>query len=187
MPLFSLVEFHDIDEVPVLVYTILRESWFSTKSEVYMTIAFAGHATIPTSNRTKEIVKEQLRTLIEESESTVCYLGFRGDFDRLCAYACRELKQSYTGMELVYVTPYRSLSEQRKIEELRRCGLCDTSVYPPLEAIPPRFAISKRNEWMMKQADVILVYVNRHYGGAYQSLRIAKSQKKRVINICELP
>ncbi|MBQ3489992.1 MAG: hypothetical protein IJA86_05345 [Clostridia bacterium] len=71
------------------------------------------------------------------------------------------------------------------IKEMQNCGFCDTSIYPPIEQVPPRFAISKRNEWMMANADLIIAYVNHEYGGAYQSLRVAKRKKKKIINICD--
>ncbi len=59
------------------------------------------------------------------------------------------------------------------------------SIYPPIENTPPRFAILKRNEWMMTNADVIIAYVTHNYGGAYKSLEVAKRKKKKIINICE--
>lgn len=149
-----------------------------------MTIAFVGHSFVTSSNRVKEMVKEQIRNNIIEPESVICYLGGYGDFDDICASACRELKREYANIEAVYVTPYISLSEQAKIKEMQRCGLCDTSIYPPIENVPPKFAISKRNERMMISADLIIAYVNRSYGGAYKSLQVAKRRKKKIINIC---
>ena len=62
----------------------------------------------------------------------------------------------------------------------------DAILYPEIEDKPPKFAISKRNEWMMERANLIIAYVNRSYGGAYQSLQLAKRKKKRIINICDL-
>ena len=76
-------------------------------------------------------------------------------------------------------------AEQAKIKEMQTSRLYDASIYPPIENTPPRFAISKRNEWMMTNADLIIVYVNHNYGGAYQSLQVAKRKKKEIINICE--
>ena len=151
-----------------------------------MIIAFAGHSFISSSNRVKEVVKEQIMDSIIEVANVTCYLGGYGDFDGICANACRELKQEYHRIELVYVTPYISLSEQAKIAEMQRCGLCDTSIYPPIENVPLRFAISKRNEWMMTNADLIIAYISRNYGGAYKSLQVAKRKNKKIINVYEL-
>ena len=64
-------------------------------------------------------------------------------------------------------------------------GLYDSIVYPPIEKTPPRFAISKRNEWMISKADLVIAYVSRTYGGAYQTLQFARRKKKRVINLAE--
>jgi len=132
------------------------------------------------------MVKEQIRNNIIDVKLVTCYLGGYGDFDEICARACRELKQEYDDIEVVYVTPYISLSEQAKIKEMQSYGLCDTSIYPPIENVPLRFAISKRNEWMMTNADLIIAYVNRSYGGAYKSLQVAKRKKKKIINIYDL-
>lgn len=150
-----------------------------------MTIAFAGHSVLSSSSKVKETVKENIRNNTIGVKFVTCYLGGYGAFDEICAHACRELKQEYGGMEIVYVAPYMSLSEQAKIKEMQEYGLCDTSIYPPIEHTPPRFAISKRNEWMMTNADLIIAYVNRSYGGAYKSLQIAKRRKKKIINICD--
>ena len=151
-----------------------------------MTISFAGHSFISSRNRVKEMVKEQIRNNISDEMSVICYLGGRGAFDEICAYACMELKQEYNGIEVVYVAPYISLSEQEKIKERQSIGLYDTSIYPPIESVPPKFAILKRNEWMMIKADLIIAYVNNNYGGAYRSLKVAKRNKKKIINICDL-
>ena len=132
------------------------------------------------------MVKEQIRNNIIDVKLVTCYLGGYGDFDEICARACRELKQEYDDIEVVYVTPYISLSEQAKIKEMQSYGLCDTSIYPPIENVPLRFAISKKNEWMMTNADLIIAYVNRSYGGAYKSLQVAKRKKKKIINIYDL-
>ena len=151
-----------------------------------MTIAFTGHSFVSSSDRVKEMVKEQIRNNITDVKLVTCYLGGYGDFDEICARACSELKREYDCIKVVYVTPYISSSEQAKIKEMLLFGLCDASIYPPIENVPLRFAISKRNEWMMTNADLIIAYVNRSYGGAYKSLQVAKRKKKKIINIYDL-
>ncbi len=76
-----------------------------------MKIAFAGHSFISSSDKVKELVKNEIKINIEGENSITCYLGGYGDFDEICACACRELKQNFDTIELVYVTPYISLSE----------------------------------------------------------------------------
>jgi len=151
-----------------------------------MIISFAGHSSITSHNKVKAVVKEQIKRSVTDTDKIIFYLGGYGDFDNICAMACKEIKGERDGIEIVYVTPYISLYGQEKIKERLSSGLYDTSLYPPIENTPPRFAISKRNEWMMSNADLIIAYVDHNFGGAYRSLQIAKMKKKRIINICEL-
>lgn len=150
-----------------------------------MIITFVGHSVISSKINVKEIVKEHIRRILIDAKYITCYLGGYGCFDEICACSCRELKQEIPSIEIVYVTPYLGESEQNKIKDMERRGLYDSSIYPPIENTPPKFAILKRNEWMVKNADIIIAYVNRDYGGAYRSLQIAKRKKKKIINICD--
>ena len=150
-----------------------------------MILSFAGHSLIPHRESVRKIVKEQIRKTIFGKEHILCYLGGYGDFDEICASACRDLKKEVTGIELIYISPYLNLSEQSKIKESQRLRLYDDCIYPPIENVPPKFAIAKRNEWMMTNADFIIAYVKYNRGGAYKSLQVAKRKKKRILNICD--
>ena len=148
-----------------------------------MIISFSGHSLIFFEDDVKEIVKEQIRSVLVDNEDVTCYLGGYGDFDRICANACKELKKEYTAMKLIYITPYMSLAEQNKIKEMQSYGFIDSSIYPSLENVPPKYAILKRNEWMMVNADLIIAYVEHSYGGAYKALQVAKRRCKKIINV----
>ena len=49
----------------------------------------------------------------------------------------------------------------------------------------PKLAITKRNEWMAEQADLILCYIERESGGAYKAVQYAKKLGKELINLAE--
>lgn len=42
----------------------------------------------------------------------------------------------------------------------------DDVVFPPIESVLFKFAISRRNEWMIDKADVVIAYVTHSFGGA---------------------
>ena len=151
-----------------------------------MIIAFIGHSFVPSGAKVKERVKEEIRKNILKESHIMCYLGGYGGFDEICACACRELKKECGRIEIIYITPYFSLSDQEKIKEMERYGLYDASIYPPIENVPKRFAILKRNEWIMSNADLVIAYVDRDYGGAYKALCGAKRKKKKIINLCDV-
>lgn len=56
-------------------------------------------------------------------------------------------------------------------------------IYPELDNVPLRFAISKRNKWMVEQADIVIAYITHTYGGAYATYRHAKKKNKEIYNI----
>lgn len=58
----------------------------------------------------------------------------------------------------------------------------DSTVYPPLENVPRRYAILRRNRCMVDASGVIIAAVDHGWGGAAQTLQYAVSKKKTIIN-----
>ena len=55
-----------------------------------------------------------------------------------------------------------------------------------LESVPKRFAISWRNDWMLKNSDCVIAYVKHNFGGSGKFVEKAEHQGKRVINLANL-
>ena len=52
-----------------------------------------------------------------------------------------------------------------------------------IEEVHPRFAISWRNKWMLRQSDYVVTYVTHSWGGAAQFAEMAARQGKKVIHL----
>ena len=52
-----------------------------------------------------------------------------------------------------------------------------------IEVGPARFAIDRRNKWMIEQADYVITYVTHSWGGAAKFKELAEKKGKTVINI----
>ena len=89
-----------------------------------------------------------------------------------------DLKKTYPNIRSVLVIPYLN----RDYDTF----LYDETLYPPLEGVPLKFAISRRNEWMVDHADVVISYVTHDWGGAYQTYQYALKKKKRIIRLKEI-
>ena len=178
------MEFHDIDILFLIVYNHIIVEYHEKRGK-NMIIAFAGHRFVASQEETKKRIKSAIREIASSCDTISCYCGGYGEFDNLCASASNELKKEGFNIETVLVTPYLTLPRQNIISQLLKEKKYDTVIYPPLEKVPPRFAISKRNEWMIKQADAVIVYINHTYGGAYNSFLVARRNKKRIINVYE--
>ena len=58
------------------------------------------------------------------------------------------------------------------------------ALYPEgLESVPPRYAISWSNKWMIRESDVAVTYITHSWGGAAQFAKLAEKKLKRVIDI----
>ena len=148
-----------------------------------MVISFLGHSSLYNCNDLFEGVKKAIIDNISADDNVVFLCGGYGDFDDLCARVCRLIKEERGNCEIVFVTPYIIVGQQEKIKNRMSLELYDSIVYPPLEKTPLKFAISKRNEWMIDQSDFVIAYVEHSFGGAYQTLSYALRKKKRVINL----
>lgn len=56
----------------------------------------------------------------------------------------------------------------------------DYTVFLPLESVPPRYAISKRNQWMLSESDMVIAYVTHGRGGAAKTLEYAQRKNMRI-------
>ena len=148
-----------------------------------MIITFLGHSTINYVNGLAEKVEKTIVDNIAPGHATIFYCGGYGDFDNLCARVCLSIKKKNNNCELIYITPYITDSMQKRIKNTMSTYSFDSVIYPPLEKVPLRLAIIKRNEWMIDQSDLIIAYVNYSFGGSYNSLKYAERKKKRIINL----
>jgi uncharacterized phage-like protein YoqJ len=128
--------------------------------------------------KVKEWLEEVVEGLINEGADTF-YLGGYGQFDMLAAAVVREKKVRYPQIRSVLVLPY--------LDREYDASAYDETVYPPLENVPRRYAISKRNEYMADMADVVVAYVIYSFGGAYKMLCRAFKRHKRIIHYLSLP
>ena len=64
---------------------------------------------------------------------------------------------------------------------------CFEYVFPDiLEKTLPKFAIIKRNEWMIDHSDYVITYIEHNFGGAAKFANRAHQRNKNVINLYKL-
>ena len=150
-----------------------------------MIVTFAGHSQIQHGEEIQKRLEQILQASIPPTEEVLFYCGGYGEFDLLAAKVCRSFKQKNKGCKLFLITPYITESEQKKLNDIQEKQLYDAIVYPPLEGVPLRYAIRRRNEWMVAEADLIICYIAHTFGGAYKTVESARKKKKRIINLAE--
>lgn len=141
-----------------------------------MVVTFCGHRDVQYSDQFARKLHDVLCDLIAEGADAFL-LGGYGAFDSLAAIAVHDLKSSFPHIRSTLVLAYLD----------RDCSgdLYDETVYPPLEGVPYRYAVSRRNRWMVDAADVLVSCVTRSYGGAAATLRYAERRQKRIVRLNE--
>ncbi len=125
-----------------------------------------------------EFVKEKLYLEVEKlilNGADEFLFGGYGEFDLLSARMIKQFKKKYPNIKSVLVVPYLDNDWDRE--------LYDCSEYPPIENVPRRFAIIKRNEYMVNIADIVIAYVKFKTGGAWKTYSFATRKRKEVINL----
>lgn len=141
-----------------------------------MTVTFFGHKDTP--EEIEPTLRSTLIDLIENHDATVFYVGNNGNFDTMVRRQLENLSQTYPityNVVLAYLPTKKSEYDDYT-----------NTIYPEgLETAPKRFAISYRNKWMIRQSDVVVTYVTRTHGGAWQFKAMAERQGKTVIELSE--
>ena len=135
------------------------------------TCTFFGHRDCPSS--IKEKLHEETERLISHHGVDTFFVGTQGSFDRMAYAVMKELQQRYSNIKV-----YRVLAYMPKPGDN---GTADTIVPEGIENAHPRYAIVKRNNWMIDHSDYVIAYVTRTFGGAYQSVERARKKGKRII------
>ena len=138
---------------------------------------FFGHRDCPSSIKSK--LRKVLIDLIESHAVDMFYVGQQGAFDGIVRSVLKELVSQYSHIN--YAVVLERIPPKR--DEFDTRDYSDTMLPEGIETVHPRFAISWRNKWMIKQSDYVVTYVTHSWGGAAQFAELAEKQKKTVINV----
>ena len=143
------------------------------------TCTFFGHKDTPPAVSVP--LKQTIIKLIEQENVTCFYVGNQGKYDSMVARTLKEIKVNYPHIKLAIVLAYMPDKKDKTSWDY-----ADT-IYPEgLEKTPPRFAIDKRNEWMLKHSDYVVSYVEHRIGGAAKFTERAIKRGKKVINLASI-
>ncbi len=70
-----------------------------------------------------------------------------------------------------------------KKNEWETLDFSNTEYPEALSSVPRRFAIDKRNRWMIERSDYVVTYMTHTFGGAAKFKEIAKRRGKIIIEI----
>lgn len=150
------------------------------------TVAFLGHRYIDNPCKIEERLEEQICRLLDENEYVDFLVGCNGDFDRCASSAVLRVRKNYRddNSSLILMLPYPT-AEYLNNQKYYDAYYSEVEVSYKASKAYPKAAIQMRNREMVDRADLILCYIEQKSGGAYQTVKYAVRQGKRIINLAE--
>lgn len=146
-------------------------------------IAFFGHREVWNIRELETKLSVIIKRIMDTHTYIEFYIGRNGEFNEFAASVIKRLKKeremSYN--ILILVLPY-TVKDMEYYEKYY-----DEMIIP--ESIGKahyKNAITLRYRWMVDQADLVIVNVERQSGGAYTAMCYAEKQNKQVINLNKL-
>ena len=137
-----------------------------------MTCTFFGHRDTP--KEIEQTLRSALIDLIENKNATVFYVGNHGNFDAMVRRQLENLSKIYP-IKYYVVLAYMPGKNAEPDEH---------SILPEgIESVPRRFAINYRNKWMLNKSDIVVTYVNRPIGGAWEFKQMAERARKTLFEL----
>ncbi len=138
---------------------------------------FFGHSDCPETIRPN--LQAVLIDLIVNQNVEMFYVGNQGRFDAIVRNVLRDLKTDYPSINYAVVLAYMP-GKQSEYDDYS-----DTMLPEGIETVHPRYAISWRNNWMLKKSDYVVTYITRAWGGAVRYANQATTQKKLIVSLAE--
>ena len=148
------------------------------------TVAFFGHRKIGNIAKAEKMLEKIILNLIEEKIYVDFLIGRNGDFDMCASAMIKQVQEKYNNCNSshILVLPYKTAEYINNKENFDRyydeIEICDKAW-----GIYPKRAIQIRNKEMIDRADLVVCYVERNEGGAFQTIEYALKQGKKIINI----
>ena len=143
-------------------------------------IALFGHRDFCPTKEIEEKLYSLLNNLIRSKEYLEIYIGRNGEFDVFAASVVKRF-QKEVGAErncLTLILPYtvKDIDYYEKYYD-------DIIIPDRVTNAYPKFAITKRNRWMVENCDLLVCFVKHNNGGAYKAMKYAEKLERKIINL----
>lgn len=165
------------------------------------TCCFFGHRKISGADELRERLYKIIEDLIIYEYVDTFLFGSKSDFDKLCLAVVTKLKDKYPHIRRIYVrAEFQYIDDNYKAYLLQSY---DDTYYPEQISGSGRAAYVERNQIIIDQSDICIVYYNENYlpqtkknswhdispyqpkSGTKIAYEYAKRKKKHIINVAK--
>ena len=141
-----------------------------------MNCTFFGHK--DATDEVKFLLRESILCLMKKESVEKFLVGNNGNFDFYVQCVLQELKEA--GVDRHFDIVLSHLGEEAL------SGLQTETIFPEgLERAIPKFAISKRNDWMINNSSVVIAYVKHDFSNSSKWIEKAAKKGLRFINLAD--
>ena len=150
------------------------------------TVAFFGHRYVDNIIKVENLLEEQIRTILDKYAFVDFLVGRNGEFDQCVSSSILRVQKNYRSdnSALVLILPYLTAEYINNMENYHDY-YTEVEVSHAASVAYPKSAIQIRNREMVDRADLIICYIKRENGGAWQTIKYARKCGKTVINLAE--
>lgn len=148
------------------------------------TVVFFGHRYIYDPYTVEKLIEEKVKKLISQKTYVDFIVGRNGDFDRCVASAVNRVRKNYRddNSSLVLFLPYETAEYKNNASSFEKF-YSNIEILNTREITHPKAAMKIRNRQMVDRADLIICYIEQQYGGAFEAVKYALKQSKKIINL----
>ena len=141
-----------------------------------MNCMFIGHHDAP--SKIKNYLSEAILYLAKKGIKNFL-VGNNGNFDDLTQCVLEELSNEGYNLNFNIVLS--------RVDEGALSRNQNATVFPEgLENIPPRFSISKRNNWLIKNSSFLIAYVKHGFSNSGKILEKARKKGLYILNLADI-
>lgn len=151
-----------------------------------MICAFFGNRDVYLSAQNKKRLEDLIEKLIVEEVVTHFWVCREGLFDRTAKCTVLQFKRKYPYITIEEIGARRIDPEDDNFFDPSTKKFYDYYIPEEVSLSLSRFAICRRNDYILKHADIFICHVFSTCGKSYEYMKKAEKKGKRVINLCDL-
>lgn len=149
-----------------------------------ITVSFFGHRHIKAPLQTEQNLEKIISHLLQENDFIEFLVGRNGEFDQIVSSTIRKCKRQIRNDNsvLIWVMPYSTAeycnNKRSFLSYYDEIEICEQAAAAHYKA-----AFQIRNRAMVDRSDLVILYIDHSYGGAYQTFQYVKKIGKKHMNI----
>ncbi len=149
--------------------------------EIIKSCAFSGNRELK-EDFSEEKVEKYIDFAIEKGAKNF-YIGMAKGFDLICAKLVLEKKKKNSALKTVACIPHEGQEKNYSSEEreLYVALLKEMDEVVVLSDHPSKWSYLKRNEYMEKNADMLICYQRKEKGGTKYTISLFEKKKKPIL------